>query len=297
MQMKYMTMLLLGFCLGCGALRAQPAQNPSREYQRELERGIELFYETRWREASELFGELKRSRPDDPRAYFFDSMIPFWNYFFVNDSEETARRFFRQSRQAIAISRDRLQEVPTDTNLVLLLSGLHGYRSLVAAGEKDYRIAIQDGMDGFSFTRQLLQLDSDDPRALIGKGLYYYMAGTVPGNLRWVANLAGFTGNREEGLEMLEQSAASESYVSNDARMILAYLYKKEEQWERALYHIRRLCEKYPSNTVFRFNYAEILEQSDRKSDAMEVYREVVNQRNPDLRPLVEASRARLHKL
>lgn len=266
-------------------------------YESKLEEGIEAFYQTDWEKASGIFDELQAMNGQDPRAYFFDAMIPFWEYFFGGNSSEAATDFLERSSKAIEISENRLQMSPHDTTMVLMLSGLHGYRSLVAAGEKNYQTAVSSGMTGFTYTRQLLKLDDEDPRALIGKGIFYYMMGTVPKQLRWATNLMGMKGDRQEGYQTLEQAAASESYVSNDARMILSYLYKKEGRFEEALNHIKELCRKYPQNIIFQFHYAELLNSTDRRSEARRAYQAVVELPNTQLSELKSQSRDRLRNL
>ncbi len=266
-------------------------------YEQKLERGIEYFYQTDWDQAASIFNDLKLKDESDPRAYFFHAMIPFWEYFFGGNSSRAATDFLNRSEKAIEISSKRLNDNPHDTTMVLMLSGLFGYRSLVAAGEKNYQTAIQSGMTGFRYTRQLLTLDDQDPKALIGKGIFYYMVGTVPKELRWTTNIMGIKGDKEEGLEILEKAAASESYVSNDAKMILAYLYKKEEKYNKALEHIEDLCERYEENIIFQFSYAEILEKMNRQKEAIKVYRIVAQVQNHHLSALKNKSRNKLRNL
>lgn len=266
-------------------------------YETKLEEGIEAFYQTDWDKASGIFDELQAMNGQDPRAYFFDAMIPFWKYFFGGSSSEAATDFLERSSKAIEISENRLQKNPHDTTMVLMLSGLHGYRSLVAAGEKNYQTAVSSGMTGFTYTRKLLKLDDEDSRALIGKGIFYYMMGTVPKQLRWATNMMGMKGDRQEGYHILEKAAASESYVSNDARMILSYLYKREGRMEEALVHIKELCRKYPQNIIFQFHYAELLNSTDRRAEARRAYQAVVELPNTQLSELKSQSRDRLRNL
>lgn len=276
---------------------AYASDEEPESYDQKLERGIEAFYQTEWGEASQIFQDLKERDNEDPRAFFFDSMIPFWEYFFGGNSSEAATDFLERSREAIEISNDRLNNNPHDTTMVLMLSGLHGYRSLVAASEKNYQTAVQSGMTGFTYTRQLLALDDNDPKALIGKGIFYYMVGTVPRELRWATNMMGIKGSSEEGFAILEKAATSDSYVSNDAKMILSYLYKREEQFDKAMKHIKDLCDKYSENIIFQFNYAELLEKENREIEAKEAYRTVAQSETPHLVRLKEQSRNKLRKL
>lgn len=278
-----------------GLAASQPAA--PEPYEQKLERGIEYFYQTDWDQADSIFIDLKLRDKTDPRAYFFHAMIPFWKYFFGGNSSAAATDFLNRSEEAIEISFKRLNENPHDTTMVLMLSGLYGYRSLVAASEKNYQTAIQSGMTGFRYTRQLLALDDQDPKALIGKGIFYYMVGTVPKELRWATNIMGIKGDKEEGFEILEKAATSESYVSNDAKMILAYLYKKEERYNKALEHIEDLCERYEENIIFQFNYAEILEKMNRQKEAKKAYRTVAQMQNHHMDTLKNKSRDKLRNL
>lgn len=291
--------ILLLTCLLFSSIfgRLPAFSNTADTYDQKLEQGIEYFYQTDWDRAAGIFNELKSRDSEDPRAYFFDAMIPFWEYFFGGNSPRAATDFLERSQKAIDISSERLNENPHDTTMVLMLSGLYGYRSLVAASEKNYQTAIESGMTGFRYTRQLLALDDDDPKALIGKGIFYYMVGTVPKELRWATNMMGIRGDKAEGLRILEKAAKSESYVSNDAKMILSYLYKTEGMYDKALAHIEELCGRYEENIIFQFSYAEILEKSDRQQEAKEAYKTVVELQNTHLDTLKEQSRVKIRNL
>ncbi len=133
-----------------------PLNKDSSEYL--LEEGIEAFYDTDWVASSAIFDRMKLNSPDDPRPYFFESMMPFFEYFLVNPTEELADQFLNLSEKAVDLSEKKLSNSPNDTTMVLLLSGLHGYRGLVAADQDRHRIALSSGLTGFNYTRQLLSL-------------------------------------------------------------------------------------------------------------------------------------------
>ncbi|HKK45236.1 MAG TPA: tetratricopeptide repeat protein [Balneolaceae bacterium] len=269
----------------------------STGYNQRLKKGIEAFYTTHWKEAEATFKALQLENPNDSRAYFFSSMIPFWKYFFGANTKQAANLFLKRSEKAIAVSLDELNENPHDTTMVLMLSGLYGYRSLIAANESQYRTAIQSGVTGFKYTRQLLALDADDPRALIGKGVFYYMMGSVPPELRWMTNMAGLSGSKRQGFNALERAAESKSYVSNDAKMILSYLYEREGQYEKSLQNLRELGQRYPQNIIFQFNLARMLEKCNKIAEAKAKYKTVASLKNDELEVLKEKSRKRYKKL
>lgn len=269
----------------------------SLSYEQKLEEGIEAFYQANWSEANAVFKKLQQEKPMDSRPYFFESMIPFWKYYFGGNSPQAANQFLAKSQRAIEISKKQLNTNSSDTTMVLMLSGLYGYRSLVAAAEKNYKEALKSGMTGFKYTRQLLALDADDPKALIGKGMFYYMVGSVPDGLKWATNMIGMSADMQEGFDALEQAAQSDSYVRNDAQMILAYLYEREQQHEKALIHLEALSVRYPENIIFQYNRARLLEKTNQLSRAREKYQMVATMDSNGLDILKQKSKDRLQRL
>lgn len=269
----------------------------STSYEHQLKAGVDAFYSGDWNKAEAVFNRLQKKYSKDSRAYFFEAIIPFWEYYFGGQSQQTAQIFFDRSETAIRISKSALSENSSDTTMILMLSGLYGYRSLVAAGEKEYKDALQSGLTGFKYTRQLLSLDSDDPRALIGKGIFYYMIGSVPRGLKWATNLAGMTADIQKGFEALEEAAQSENYVRNDAKMILAYLYEREGEMWKALMHLDELVSRYPKNIIFQYNRARILELNNQPTEARKQYELVTNMKTRSFELLKQKSQSRLQKL
>jgi tetratricopeptide (TPR) repeat protein len=258
---------------------------------------VHAFYHADWAYSDSLLVELSGMEPNDARVHFFRSMIPFWSYFFGGNDPEYAGRFLEMSERAIKVSEDRLKKAPSDTSMVLLLSGLYGYRSLVAADQKEYRTAIRSGMTGFTYTRQLLSLNTNDPNALLGRGVFDYMTGSVPRELRWMTNMFGLSGSKEEGFKRLEEAASSNSYVSNDARMFLCYLYDRDGRYHDALRVSKTLAEDFPGNAIFRYYYAHSLEKTGDIAGAIDSYNMVLEMQKPELESLREKAEIKIKDL
>lgn len=293
--------LIITFLLSFSFLSdSTKTDNLSPSYEQMLEEGVTAFYETRWDDATDIFDEMKKVSPEDPRAYFFESMIPFWEYFFIHQKAELAHEFLDISEKAVNFSEMKLKESPQDTTLVLMLSGLHGYRSLVAAGEKEYKTAIQNGLTGFKYTRLLFSLDSTRPDARIGRGMFYYMAGSVPREARWLTNMMGVRGDIEMGFDEIKKAAQSESAVSNDAMMMLMYLYDKEERYDEAIVYADRLTEKFPENVIFHYKKGQIYNNQGNINAAIKSFNQVIaldNSYLPDLKNLSEEHIGKLRKI
>ncbi len=259
-----------------------------------LHSAIHAFYASDWHTAQDLINELKDDHPGQPTVYFYDSMIPFWAYFFAGSQPEDARNFLQRSERAIDISERHLRTARNDTSTVLLLSGLHGYRSLVAASEREFRTAIRSAMTGFGYTRQLLALNSNDPNAQMGRGVFNYMMGTIPSEVRWVTSFAGLSGDREAGFAQLEEAAQADSYVSIDALMILTFLYLRDGEYAEAKRTSARLVELHSENVIFLYHHAQSLQQLGEHEQAAAYFQKVVALDHEKLKQLTQSASKQL---
>lgn len=266
-------------------------------YVDRLDLGIEAFYKADWIRADSIFQSLTHASPDDPRGYFFASMIPFWEYFFVNQDPDVANSFLERSDKAIQVGLARLSARPSDPYAVMMLSGLHGYQSLVAAGQREYLRALKSGMAGFRYSKQVLGIDPDRVDARIGKGMYHYMVGSIPYELRWMVTLFSEKGDVEQGFEELRIASRDPGHVGTEAKMILAYLYEKEGRMQDALDCLAQLVELYPSNPIFHYRKGELQRASGDAPSAIASYRNVLSLANIRLDPLMERSRDELARL
>lgn len=266
-------------------------------FENRLEEAIGYFYDANWVKSTEIFRELKKDRPNDSRPYFFESMKPFLEYFFIEQNEQLAEEFLAKSDIAIELSEKRLESVPNDTTMVLLLSGLHGYRGLVAAGQNRHRIALSSGLIGFNYTRKLLSIGTERPDARIGRGMFYYMIGSIPSGMKWASNIVGLRAEVDDGFHELKQAAETESYIRNDALMMLMYLYGREERYAEALHYAEILTNKLPGNVIFLFKMAELMEKSGNKSKALNVYKRIIAIEHQSLPRVTNKSREKVDEL
>lgn len=266
-------------------------------YEEVMNAGLEAFYRTRWEIAEACFERLHRLNPSDPRGLFFSSMIPFWNYYFVESESRIADHFMEQSEKAILIAEERLEAGEEDLYLISLLSGLYGYQSLVASEEGRIRRALQTGRTGYRYTQQFLAIEDDRAELEIGRGIFHYMVGSIPGSLRWLVSLFGLNGSREKGLEHLERAAESNSYVRFDAMMVLSKIYAKEEKYELALDYAGKLVQERDENIIFQYLYAELLKTNGQKTEALVVYRKITGMEHGRLGVLVEKSLNRIEEI
>jgi tetratricopeptide (TPR) repeat protein len=299
-MVQVLVFLLIGFLPVSDSVAKEVNENNIihlSEYEHLLNSGIEAFYQTNWAKAGEIFTQMKQQYPEDPRPYFFEAMMPFLEYFFIDQSSELAEEFLEKSELAVDLSTKKLEEFPDDTTMVLMLSGLHGYRGLVAAGQNRHRIALSSGLTGFNYTRKLLSIDSDRPDAQIGRGMFFYMVGSIPSGMRWASNMIGLRAEIEDGFDELKMAAESDSYISNDAKMMLMYLYDKEKRYQEAFNYAEKLSNTLPDNVIFLYKKANILENLGNNSEAVNVYRKIIGKNNASLISITQKSEEKIADL
>jgi len=292
----FVIIILFSNCL-MGAVPDSLASDRDVSLNQNLLDGIEAYYQTDWEKANLYFQKVKDEDPSDPRPYFFEAMMPFLEYFFIEQSESLANRFLEKSEIAVELSSERLEDSPSDTTMVLLLSGLHGYRGLVAADQNNHRIALSSGLTGFNYTRKLLSINTDRADARIGRGMFYYMVGSIPSGMKWAANIVGLSADIDDGFDELKKAAESNTYIRNDALMMLMYLYSREEQYKDALQYAEELTSTLPDNVIFLYKKAEIYEQLDDRQQAVSTYKRIVALDNKHLQRVTSISRDRIKKL
>src|SRR5262249_18513406 len=81
-------------------------------------------------------------------------------------------------------------------------------------------------------------------------GTYRYIVATLALPLRMMAYVAGFGGNREKGLRLIEDAAAYTGDNQTDARFALILLYNREKRYADALAQLAILRERYPRNRL-----------------------------------------------
>ncbi|MEX2410991.1 MAG: hypothetical protein WD607_06385 [Candidatus Paceibacterota bacterium] len=127
--------------------------------------------------------------------------------------------------------------------------------------------------------------------------MYYYRVGSIPSGMKWASNIIGLRADIEDGFDELKIAADSDSYISNDAKMMLMYLYEKEGRFQEALHFANLLTEELPDNVIFLYKRAEILEKIGNKNDAMNEYKEILVKNNPSLSSVTHKSSKKIEKL
>jgi tetratricopeptide (TPR) repeat protein len=235
-------------------------------------RGINHLYNLEMEEARMAFDSVNTMAPGDPRGKFFRSMTHFWTYTLKNDGREFAR-FMNQSDTVVDICDLLLEQNPKDAVAMFYLGGIHGYRGLAQQLNGSVLNAVLEGRKGYGYLEDAVRLRPDLSDAQMGFGMFRYFVAKVPRGFGWIANLLGFEGDLEGGLESLRAAATNGIYTKTEATFYLAQFLYSEHRQNEAFALMKPLLLRYPENTLFYVLYASWLSRDNRLDEALEALR------------------------
>jgi tetratricopeptide (TPR) repeat protein len=253
----------------------------------------------------EVAAELCRTRidaaPGDPLGYSYLartrwvqhlnrqgalSLFPYSaSDFFANparyavDIDLASEREFRQiSRQAIETAKTLLKQAPDDLRAKYLL-GL-AYQNLAtfdATVKHSWWSTVMNGERTVKLHRDVQEAMPDFRDAGLAVAMYHYVAASVPWRLRWFTVLIGRTGSKERGKQELEEVARGALLAADDARTLLAVLYTRDGEHEKALEKVRELSERYPRSYLLRLEIGNIFLRMGKPAEAVRAYEQVLH--------------------
>jgi tetratricopeptide (TPR) repeat protein len=199
---------------------------------------------------------------------------------------ETVAAFREAIEKAIAIARQRLVVNPKDADAHYQLGAAVGLRaSYTATVDGSVTGAFRAAREAYDEHEQVLTIDPRRKDAGLIVGTYRYIVATLALPLRMMAYVAGFGGNREKGLHLIEEAAAYGGENQTDARFALLLLYNREKRYGDALAQLALLREKYPRNRLVWLESGSTCIRAGRYAEAERFLDEGVRRFADDRRP------------
>jgi tetratricopeptide (TPR) repeat protein len=261
---------LAAITLVAALLPAGAAANPRAAELRRL--GYALAYNLDHDEALAMFRQAVAADPDDSASYRAIAAVTWLNILFrrgaltsdeflssMPESNATvktppadlAATFRANIDKAIQLAEARVARYPRDADAYFDVGAAKG---LLAA----YTVTVEGSLFGavslaraaFKAQEQVLALDPSRKDAEFFTGSYRYAVANLGSVKRWMAYLAGFGGDRQRAIRMLEESAAYPSDVQADATILLVLVYNKEERYDDAMRLLEGLRREFPRNRL-----------------------------------------------
>ncbi|MBY0496425.1 MAG: DUF3808 domain-containing protein [Cyanobacteria bacterium] len=143
--------------------------------------------------------------------------------------------------------------------------------------------------------QRVLAIDPRRVDAGLTIGLFRYVVSTMPAWSRLVANVAGLDGDRERGIRLVEQTAATDGLMQPSAMFSLVLIYNRQQRYEDALTMIRRLQQRFPRNRLLWLEAAGTQLRAGRAADARVSIERGLQMLDADARPRALGELARWH--
>jgi tetratricopeptide (TPR) repeat protein len=182
---------------------------------------------------------------------------------------ETAAAFRDAIDKALALARARIAANEKDADAHYQAGSAVGLRaSYTATVDGSVLGAFRAAREAYAEHERVLELDPRRKDAGLIVGTYRYVVSAIALPLRLMAYVAGFGGDRQKGLHLIEDAADYRGDNQPDARFALILIYNREKQYDDALKQLAILRERYPRNRLVWLETGSTCLRAGRPADA-----------------------------
>jgi tetratricopeptide (TPR) repeat protein len=180
-----------------------------------------------------------------------------------------AAAFYEALDRALALARKSAETNPRNAEAHYQIGSAMGLRaSYIATVEGSASRAFRAAREAYNAHEQVLELDKGRKDAGLIVGTYRYIVSALALPMRVVAYVAGFGGDKERGIRMVEEAARYGGENQEDARFALVLMYNREKRYDQALEQLALLRGRYPRNRLAWLESGSTALRAGRPADA-----------------------------
>lgn len=286
-----LAVLSVSFASGQSKLSFRPADplNPA---------AFQHFYDMYYEKAIQEFTQVSQRHPDDPDAvnHLLTAVLfreldrigalnagDYANDSFINSKHrpadpKTCDEIKQLVSKAQALEEKRLQANSKDVSALysrgVTRAQFAAYTALI---EHAWFSALRNAVGARHDHERVIELDPKNVDAKLIVGAHNYVIGNLPWGIKAATTVVGLGGNREKGLQFLQEAAQGNSETSIDAKVLLVVFFRREGRLDESLQILRTLIPQYPHNLLFAIEEGNLLRAKKQERDAEAVYRRVWN--------------------
>lgn len=302
MTRKRWQMGLVGFAAwlaGIGAHAQQPVDTAALNRTDAVREASLAFYSMDYDRAMADFRQVAAEHPDDPLATDFILDVTIFRElnrldlldttFYANDGFLTGKHTVsenpavRDEVRALAAKAGReadarLQKNPRDVDALYARgwsrSLLATYTAIV---ERGFAGALRGAIGAKNDQEQVLKFDPNYIDAYLVVGTYQYVVGALPRSFRFLIDIAGISGSKQKGMDMLRMAAAHGVRTSVEARTCMMLFLRREAKYGEAEQIAAGLAAQYPHGYLFQLELANLEKDAGESAAAIARYKEVLD--------------------
>lgn len=202
--------------------------------------------------------------------------------------------FHHHLDRASALAEQRLRDRPDSADSQFQVGAAAALRaSYISTVEGRILDSVGAARRAYKAHRRSLALNPARKDAGLTVGLYQYGVASLSSPLRLMARFAGFAGDRDGGLRLVESAAQFPSYTRTNARFVLALVYNRENRHLEALRVLQQLREEFPRNRLIGLEVGSTALRAGRAAEAVDALNEGIASLETDPRPRAYGEEAR----
>ncbi len=227
----------------------------TNDFENRVESGIKQIYNIKFEDAEKTFRSLIADYPNHPAGRFFLAMIDWWKILLDIENESHDEIFFQKLEDVIYQCDKILEKDPQNVDALFFKGGSIGFRGRLRSLRESWLKAADDGREALPIVERASKLDPENLDVQLGFGIYNYYAAVIPEEYPLIKPLMIFfpSGNKEEGLRQLRNTAFNGKYAKYEARYFLMTIYYRYESnpWQAEEF-AKMLVEDFPDNPTFQ---------------------------------------------
>ena len=299
-SLAFALLLVAGLALAGVTVFGQTAASPGLQAFRPHDplnsEAFDRFYNLDYDRAVQDFERVAQKYPDDPFAVnhlltgvLFRELYrmgalnsgEYANDSFINAPHRPADPKAKQRIKELVDRALRLEQKRLDANGkdvdALYARGVTRaqFATYTALIERAWFSALRNAVGARRDHERVLELSPGYTDAKLVVGAHNYVLGSLPWAVKVGASMVGLGGNRDKGLQYLQECAAAEGEASTDARVLLMLFLRREKHFDQALRFNRDLVARFPQSSLLAMEEGNLLRASGKPAEAANVYRKI----------------------
>jgi tetratricopeptide (TPR) repeat protein len=245
-----------------------------RDFQRAADKYPEDPFAVNHLLTSVLFRELYRMGALNTGEYANDS--------FINAPHHTADPKAREQIKALInratdLEQKRLSANSKDVDALYARGVTRAqFATYTALIEHAWFSALRNAVGARHDHERVLELSPDYVDAKLVVGAHNYVLGSLPWAVKVSASLIGLSGNKEKGIQYLQQAANGGGEASIDAKAVLILFLRREHRYTESLAITRDLLASHPQNSLLALEEGNLLRAMGNTQEAAAAYRRIL---------------------
>jgi hypothetical protein len=186
------------------------------------------------------------------------------------------KEFDEAIRKSMSLSEARLKSDPKDIQALYALGVAFGLRANYGfLVRKAWTDSLRDATTARKLHNRVTEINPSMVDARLMQGVHDYVVGSLPWHIKLVGFLAGFRGDKQQGIRTLEDVAARGDMNRVDAEVLLCAIYRRERLPRKAVPLLEALIARCPRNYLFRFELAQMYADLGDKARALTAVQQI----------------------